>query len=850
MDKHFSKGVRRILATAMALGLCRVAAADSGIGVDLSFGNKLDPTGWKSLYDCSPDGLSWLTPTPHRSPTGFLYPCPPDLPEQKKLGDWLYSDSVSLGYIWTGGSERENTLWQRYSDWERGFLLGLSQLSLERPEDGLYIDLRGSHISDDNQYYKAIIGRAGSYRVEAFYRDLPNIISADARSIWNGLGTNQLTLKDGLTPGGSTSAQVAAVSAAAPVQRLQFTREREGLGLNYYFNQYWSALVNLTNEDRKGDRPYGGPFFFNYPFPANGGILEVPRPIHDSTVNVSGALRGTISQWRTEFVYTGSFFRQKYLGWDYQTPFPLYPVVPGATSAALTTGEFSSEPDNDYHYLRVSLGRQIPLNGDLAIVASAGRMRQNDDLLPPISCQGQFGIDLSPLGSPVNPYLYNCADWNTTAALSRKTADLTIDTSSLFVRFLLQPWQKVSVRADAKYRNENYKGLYLLRNPITGQYGYVSENGSQGSVVPGESGIWDISDPSAETRYQNIPLDKTIWEAHLGTDWRATNYDTVGLTYGLTRTDRSHREVYATDDHEIRLTWVNRRFEWVTLRANYSFIDQNGDDYVTDPYNFAYQFSIPGFVYDPAVDLAHTVDAMRKYDVSNRREHKVDVMATFIPAEDMTISLSARADLNQYSAIIGRQKYSQFQTTAQWEWQPTPATNASVYYSFDQSHLKLANVNDAGTNLSDEKLGGVTYLDSARWWATDHQRNHNVGLSLDERIWRVHVSAAYNYLYSRGVTGYTYASANVFAFPDIAPVAGNEFPAMTYQLHSVNIGLKIPVANHVAVRLFDYYELGRIFDWHYAGFDQSLVYDHRVYTDQGPRNYSDNVAGLMLDVQL
>src|SRR3546814_19877270 len=75
---------------------------------------------------------------------------------------------------------------------------------------------RASPIADDSHYVRAVFGRAGKYRVQVFARSQPNITSGNARSIWDGVGSNHLTLKDGLVPAGSTSAQVAAISAAQP----------------------------------------------------------------------------------------------------------------------------------------------------------------------------------------------------------------------------------------------------------------------------------------------------------------------------------------------------------------------------------------------------------------------------------------------------------------------------------------------------------------------------------------------------------------------------------------------------------------------------------------------------------
>ena len=205
-----------------------IALADSGVGVDTWRANKLDPTGGMASQLCDADGTSWLSPLEHRSPTGNLYNCPPESPLAFRLGDWVYYGVLEFGYVHAG--EDRYALWNRYTDWrENQPVLSSLDLHFERPSDGSYAEVRGSRINDDDQYYQAVYGQAGAYKVQAFIRDMPNILSTDARPIWNGVGSNSLTLPRSLTPGESTSAEVAAVSAATPTQTLQVNRRKEGL---------------------------------------------------------------------------------------------------------------------------------------------------------------------------------------------------------------------------------------------------------------------------------------------------------------------------------------------------------------------------------------------------------------------------------------------------------------------------------------------------------------------------------------------------------------------------------------------------------------------------------------------
>src|SRR3546814_5357092 len=84
---------------------------------------------------------------------------------------------------------------------------------------------------------------------------------------------------------------------------LTVVREKQGIGITYMVNRRWTAYANASHETREGARPFGGPFFFNYPFADNGGAYEIPRPIDDSTVNFNGGVRFSGNAWRMDFSY-------------------------------------------------------------------------------------------------------------------------------------------------------------------------------------------------------------------------------------------------------------------------------------------------------------------------------------------------------------------------------------------------------------------------------------------------------------------------------------------------------------------------------------------------------------------
>ena len=839
---HIATPRRHRLAWALAAVLAVPGAAlaqDSGAGVDLQFGNPLDPTG-QNVAGCTPDGNSWLNAERKHTPTGAMFACRPDYPSFNTGEAWRHRGSVAVGWLSVSGDE-DNMAWRRFSNFKDGGIF-TANMRFEKAADGRYVDVRSSFINQDSYYLRTVFGQAGKYRVQAFARAMSNVTSGNARSVWDGVGTRHLTLKPGLTPVTSTTAQVAAVSAATPERILSVVRDKQGVGISYYLNPRWTFYGNASHESREGARPFGGPFFFSF----LGGIYETPRPIDDSTVNFSGGARFSGKKWRMNFSYTGSFFRNAYSSFDYQVPFGVSSVVPGVTPPPIGSGAFAYEPENDYHNLRASFTRKVAKNGEFSLALSGSRSRQNDALIPHTNCQGQIGI-------PIPGRLINCADWNTTAALSRPNADLAINSHLVDMRLVMQPTDKFTWRITARHQRDDYAGTYNSYNPLTGQWGYIAENGAQGSAVPGEMGIWDPGafNQSVLTRTRNLPLDKQVQQLVLGGDWRLSTKNTLGASYTFDRVERTHREVATSRDHSVKLTWNNRALDWLTFRANYTWMRRSGSDYNEDPYEFTFSSSLPGYVPPPAGTPAHTVAALRKYDVGGLTRNKLHVQAMLTLPHDMTLSAQLRGERNDYDAELGRTGWDTYGTSLQWDWQPSSATVASAWYGYDRADLDFANVNDSGAMTPDPSLGGANYPDANRWWVSDKQRNHYAGANFSQRIKRAVLTAEWNYIQSRGDTGYRYNSPAALSVPaDATAAMAGAFPIMRWRINTLTVGVHFPINDRLSLRLFDTWQKGNLFDWHYSGFDNGQVIGRMVYTDGGPESYSVNMIGLMMEMKL
>src|SRR6202789_4361893 len=672
-----------------------IAWADSGVGVDTWRGNVLDPTGGQASERCDEDGTSWLSPVEHRSPTGNLYDCPWEPPLVRALGDWEHYGVLELGYVNTGNDRFAS--YNRYSDWKANQAVGSLDLHFERPSDGTYAEVRGSRIDDDDQYYQAVYGQAGAYKVQAFIRDMPNILSTDAKPIWNGVGSNNLTLPHSLTPGESSSAQVAAVSAATPVQTLGVNRKKEGLDLSTYFTPHWTAYLDVTHERRGGDRPYGGSFGEDWPGPngGTGAILETVEPIDNATINLNTGARYVGGLWRADFGYSGSYYRDEYTSYSFQQPFFIpSTAAAGQIAPPLTVGQMSTPPNNDYHNLHGTLTRLTPMNGEVSFTVSEVLMNQRDTLIPPTNCQGYLGYGTPSPGStqlgpqnvgPQNPNLVPCSQWNTPAALSQSSADVNMHDTLAQMTLVLRPRSDLDINGGLKFYRQAYLNDYLSYNPSNGYYGYIAENGtylhSKGVPLSFLNGTFPANAVIVDDRVAPYLLSMDDTNAYGGLTWKFSERDRLGFVYTFDEYRPTSRERDHVDDDSIKLTWVDRTLQWLTFRANYSFLKQTGSVYNIDVYGYAFLSALPGFAqaYPAFSQITSTVNQLRKYDISNRTENKIDLMSRIAPREDLTISASFRGDWNIYPAQLGRQGYSTHAAQISTEWTLNYTDTVSAY---------------------------------------------------------------------------------------------------------------------------------------------------------------------------
>jgi hypothetical protein len=854
--------------------LAQTDASDSQRVGNMQFGNSLDPTGWGPLSQPDPAGMSYLHPNQMRTPTGVLYPYPHQIPDESRLGtgDWIYTGLIEFGYMHASG-DRNDEFFRMYSGWKNGPALSMLAFSALNQKTGQYVDFRGSRISSEDQYYRLRAGSYGNYHIEAFYRDIPHTLSTTAYPLWNGVGTTNLTLPNGLATG-ATPAQVQAVEANRPRQTLGVKRQSEGVSWESALSTNWIGYAGVTNEHKTGDRDWGGPeylsYFFTTPGPGglgtpstqgtSGGQYETVRPVDFTTTDVNLGLRnkGGASGWLFNFTMTGSFFRDNKSTLDYAIPFA---VAPGSNSV-VTGGTWSLEPDNNYYNVKLEASHPLKLwHGEFSISAAYSSMRQNDALQAP----------LSPMYCPTGQFLGNtgiaCANWNTTAALSQQDGDARIDSGLLNLRLDFRPTTKFSWHFNFRQHDEDNLTRYTAYNPLTGQYGYVPENGAEPIATGGESELFQPGNPRYQSNFAqiaSIPYTYDDRKTELGGSYRVNQNNTLSATYLLDyQTPRPRERTYINDQH-FKLGWDTKAFGDATLRFSYEYQKRTGGPYNPDPYLAAYSPSLPGYVLPAFGYTAFTVAQMYMYDMSNLDASKLRAILTKPMGTTATFTATLYGNRLHYGADIGRQSYDTTGADFSWDWEPTAATSMSVYTGIESTRLKQGNVNDnealtsSSLEQTDAQFGGPFYPFANFWTATDDERDIDAGAHFNHVISsRVKFDLSYDYTYSRGLNSYDYASLGAIStvyLPILtAADVGNSFPTNTYRMQTLTGNLNVALTPRVGMRLYGKYEMGNYADWNYAGFDipADLVVGNRVYTELGPMpHWHVMLVGVFMTVKL
>lgn len=901
---------RSLVALAAATSLAAPAAwADSGLIGDTTLGNSIVPlSGGLRLRDA--EGLGAESAN-QRTPTGFLHLAPYVLGEKSALGDggWLTRGSVELGGLSVGG-DRDAALFRQYRTLKNGpYLAGLS-FEAENPARGLFVEAEAGGIGYHDQYIGASIGRHNAWKLSGFYNETNHVFTSTYRNLWDGTGGARLTLRSPLVAGpvapataATTDAAIGAAALATPYSSLSALREKGGLRFDVHLSDSLEVFANLTNENRKGARPFG------MVMGGGGGTggVEIPESIDYRTTDLVAGLRWSGQRTSANVQASASMFRNRVGTMTVDSP--LF-VAPANGLASFPQAVFDLYPDNDMYNLRAEVAHSMPEFARMRLtgVVSLTRMRQNDALIPPTPYAGAI----------VNGIAGGA--WDTTASLYRDSARARMDTRLLDLGAAFAPAPSVDVRAKLRrYETSNDTPEYLSCNPLTGQWARLINDGSGvaavvPNVTPGNNPVGTLPTaynaalcnldavralglvPSAgNVNIANVPYDHTQDNISAAAEWRFARSQAFNVQLERETIERSHRERDRTWDDRLKLGYVHRNLAGGTLRASLEGSRRRGSTYHSDPYEEFFSVSMGPEPTANGTNVAgwiHINSLHRKFDLADRDQMVLNLRFNTALADNLDLMLAAQAREQKYpDSAYGRTgRQTQNSLNLDLNWQPTPNTglfgfasqqdarmrqygvqsNACVlgntYYLYSDGTVGTSAVPPVGQTVvgTAGALTGANFLalcgtadalsplfpSSRSWSATQTDRSTSLGIGGRHDFGRVRLDATYTWTSSRSTLDYTYNAAALAMTPAAAALVGGGFPAMTLRQQVLDANLLMPVNRNVTLRLLLRHERGRISDWHYDGVaaNPTPAANQQTYLDSGPQDYRVNALGAFVQV--
>ena len=826
--------MRRAGATASAAAsLAALVAAAAPAAAQTAPGYVLNPPGGDTTRQRDDDGMSYLRETRRRTPTGFLYPEPLDPQTLYPLAaDWLGRASLEIGGMTALGDTQE-TRFSRYADWEQKFLLDSFDVGALHGPSGFHFDARGGAVGRSDAYYSGEVGWLSNLRLRGTWSGVPHDYANDARNLFQGAGSETLRLPAPLVPGNNSDASVAAALAGVGRSRISVQRDALGLRLDARPLPELRLFAGYDRQARDGDRPFGGSLVYATGFTQFlGRSVETTQPLDDTTHAVFAGLELERDGILGRLAYRGSFYRNQdeTLTWD--NPFRISPL--GRGSQNVQRGRFALAPDNSWNNVKGDFSARLPLDGVFTTTLSWSHLQQNDDLIP-------FTVNSGTVGAGLNAV--NLNDWNGEDALDRSSADAAADTLLVNADLRLRPWRPLRLGARVRYYERDDQTAYTAQNAVTGNIGYVAEDGALSVGTPFASRVFRPGQPSEDWRYRSTPYgyDQVLAEGTADVALRPKS--SLGLRYRWQRLGYEHRERDHTDENRVRVELNSRELSFATARLSWEWGDRSGGAYDPDPYRRYYVSSLPGFRPLPGPQPPFTLPGLEKSDLADRRQQVANLRLNFLVREDMDLALLASWRDDGY----GRDDYGKYglrsdqraDATLEWSFQPSPRWGASLFGTYERGRRRMKTVNDAG----------ATFPPQNTWWESTRDETVMTGASgWVKLLERVTLETSYSFLLAHSRLDYDYASAGALSLGVTAAAAGSRFPTLTTEDHALVTSLRFELQKHVALRVFHLYQRSRLADFQQAGLRAGVIAG-AYYLGHQDLDYAAHVVGSTLQVR-
>jgi len=528
---------------------------------------------------------------------------------------------------------------EEYGDVNSGLLLQKLMFGWQSG-DGLYFAEAGAeNVGQNNGRYTFDWSRTGLLYGSFMWDEIPHLYSTTAQSIWQGVGTDNLTTNVSFPASPPTAAQYnAAIAPNVNPISIGIDRRRIHYDQTYTPGPNWEFEASYLNDHRNGTQPAG--ILMNGFGAGPVHRVDVPRPVDDVTQNAKATgeyFAKTPWGGRFNVSLTGraSIYENKYDSFTFENP---YYQAPGTTYPQF--GRVSLAPDNEAYSVGATTGIDLPWKTRYMGTVAYTTMEQNDTLLP----------------YTINP---------NAPALALPTTSARAKINTLLINNKLNTQFSDSVSTSLRYRYydlDNQTPEWLINQYIMGD---------SVTATPGGGGL------------RALAYAYTKQNGSAAVNWRATDKVTVGGELGWERWDRERRSVNVTDEYSGKVTLDAHLTGRAQLRSSYQYSQRRFDSYDLGPVLDAMNSQPLGTNADPGV---------RKYDMADRDRHKANVSLELTALENLVVTPTFGLRFDDYLTNpripeYGLLKDNSWNAGLEVAFSPAPGFNlmlAYVYEDFDR----------------------------------------------------------------------------------------------------------------------------------------------------------------------
>ncbi len=452
---------------------------------------------------------------------------------------WWYEGFVEIGGRFNLNKPDKTTLgkYYEYRDLRPG-AFGNFLVGAHNTKDPLDVVIWGTNIGWDDQAFGLDLSKPGAYYLTLGWDETSHVFARNAKTLYNGVGTTNLTLPVFLTPT-PDALDAATIAANSKTIDLKVRRDTASASARWTPNDNWDVNMDYTHTHRTGTMALGAVSFSG---PTNTrSAFELPRPVDETTQNgnLKAEYTGATPWGKTFNVALGggvSIYDNADPSLTFQNPWN-----PVNTATAPLNNLYSLAPSNRAQTMSVSGGVGLPWNSRYMGTFQYTKMQVDDANLPWTSNPGNpVPASIITPSRNANTMLFN------NVLNTQITSDL---------------------KSTVRYRYYNYKTIDGTPVSVTGLAALNPDSAS---------GIGAI----AEMRY---PTNYTKQNANAELAYRPVKWLTIGTAYDWERWDRGQwRDAPVTNENMGKI-FADSKWGFSTLRTSLQYGQRRFNEYQTPP---------------------------------------------------------------------------------------------------------------------------------------------------------------------------------------------------------------------------------------------------------------------------